>query len=393
MNPPAEQLIRDYLNRVSVAARGRLGFSERQSLLDRTRARIEAECSGANGASAVKVRKALADLGDPIVLVELEANQAGGKTSPADTRYDLAVAGNGYRGMAAGQAPADEEVKGSEIGEDLLVSGGPSGSKPGRGGSSIRSVLAGLTGAHRRRRRAAAAGEQTGHGPSRTASGAARGAGSGRGASGAGRTAPATRLRRVASSGQSANAGPPTRPTLVPAPRRPAGAENAGSPVRAVGSEQRGLSSAAGQQASRFAGPTAADAGLAGRFISAAVTAARDHIVEALAIVLLGVGGAVYPPIWLIGVALAIPSKVWDKRDKTTALALPVLLSFIGAVLTLVFGGQHATIQAYAFEAWLGAERISRVLALAGAVYLAWRLHRGRRHPKLPAWNVPHRLG
>ena len=46
MNPPTEQLIRDYLNRLSVAARGKLGFSERQSLLDRTRARIEAECDG-----------------------------------------------------------------------------------------------------------------------------------------------------------------------------------------------------------------------------------------------------------------------------------------------------------------------------------------------------------
>lgn len=135
------------------------------------------------------------------------------------------------------------------------------------------------------------------------------------------------------------------------------------------------------------------NAGLVGRFFSAALADARNHIVEALAIVLLGVGGTVYPPIWLIGVVLAIPSKVWDKRDKIIALALPVLLAVVGAVLTIVLGGQHSTIQGYAFEAWLGAERISRVLALAGAVYLAWRLHRGRRQQKLPAWNVPHRLG
>ncbi len=112
-----------------------------------------------------------------------------------------------------------------------------------------------------------------------------------------------------------------------------------------------------------------------------------------MAVVLLGVGAAVYPPIWLIGVMLAIPSKVWDKRDKVIALALPVFLALIGAVLTIVFGGQHPTIKDYAIEAWLGAERLSRLLALAGVIYLAWRLHRGRREPKLPAWNVPHRLG
>lgn len=134
-------------------------------------------------------------------------------------------------------------------------------------------------------------------------------------------------------------------------------------------------------------------AGLAGRFISAVVIDVRSHTLEALAIVLLGVGGVVYPPIWLVGMGLAISSKVWDKRDKIIALVLPVLLSILGAVLALVFGGQHPTIQAYAFEAWLGAERVSRLLALAGAIYLAWRLHRGRREQKLPAWNVPHRLG
>jgi hypothetical protein len=70
MNPPTEQLIRDFLNGLSVAARGRLGFSERQSLLDRTRARIEAECGDIASATTVQVRKVLASLGDPIAIVE-----------------------------------------------------------------------------------------------------------------------------------------------------------------------------------------------------------------------------------------------------------------------------------------------------------------------------------
>ena len=42
MHPPSEQLVRDYLNGLSVAAASRLGPRERQQLLDRPRARIEA---------------------------------------------------------------------------------------------------------------------------------------------------------------------------------------------------------------------------------------------------------------------------------------------------------------------------------------------------------------
>jgi len=124
-----------------------------------------------------------------------------------------------------------------------------------------------------------------------------------------------------------------------------------------------------------------------------AVAVARNHTLEVLALVLLGVGGVVYPPIWLVGAALALPSKKWDIRDKFFGITLPVVLVIIGTVLIIVFGGQRASISDYAYEAWLGAERLSRVLAAVGAIYLAWGLRRGRRQPKEPPWNVPHRLG
>jgi hypothetical protein len=58
-----------------------------------------------------------------------------------------------------------------------------------------------------------------------------------------------------------------------------------------------------------------------------------------------------------------------------------------------VFGGQHATISGYAYEAWLGAERLCRVAMFLGAAYLFVALRRGRRQPKLPPWNVQHRIG
>ncbi|HET7012441.1 MAG TPA: hypothetical protein VFI65_00920 [Streptosporangiaceae bacterium] len=115
--------------------------------------------------------------------------------------------------------------------------------------------------------------------------------------------------------------------------------------------------------------------------------------VEILAIVLLGIGGAIYPPIWFIGALVALPSKKWDIKDKFLGVTFPVVVVVVGTVLVLVLGGQHSSIGQYAFEAWLGAERLSRIAAVGGALYLVWGLWRGRREPKQPPWNVPHKLG
>lgn len=346
------------------------------------------ECGGMNGASEVQVRRALAELGDPIVLVEREVGQAGSSTSTADARYETSIAGNGNREMAAEQAPANNVVKGSEIGEDSLVTGGPNGSKPGRGSGSIRSVLAGLAGAQRRRRRASAASESVTRATPRRPGGGSGGSGGGsNGGSGA---------RPGGAPG-----GEPRKPGLIPSPRRPAASEQIGSPELLAAPRPRGAASPRGsgpdrarnrsasaeRQPDRPAGSTSPRGGLPGRFISGVAAAARDHTLEVLAIVLLGVGGAAYPPIWLVGAALALPSKKWDIRDKFFGVTLPVFLLIIGTVLIIVFGGQHASISEYAYEAWLGAGRLSRVLAAAGALYLAWGLRRGRREPKQPPWN------
>jgi hypothetical protein len=113
---------------------------------------------------------------------------------------------------------------------------------------------------------------------------------------------------------------------------------------------------------------------------------------ETIAVLLLGVGGAVYPPVWVLGVFVALPSKTWDLRDKWTGLVAPVLLVIVSTVLIVVVGGKHSTI-GYAHEAWLGADRASRIAAVLGAGYLFWRLRRGRREPKRPPWEVPHSLG
>jgi hypothetical protein len=119
----------------------------------------------------------------------------------------------------------------------------------------------------------------------------------------------------------------------------------------------------------------------------------RRHKAETLAVILLGLGGAIYPPVWILGALVALPCRLWDMRDKWVALGAPVLLLVVGTVAIVVLGGAHVSLGAYAVEAWRGADLLSRVLALASGGYLLVRLLRGRREPKQPPWNVPHRLG
>jgi len=363
MNPPTEQLIRDYLNRLSVASRGQLGFSERQSLLDRTRARIEAECSGLNGVSAVLVRKALAGLGDPIALVELELAEIGSKAIRAGNQHDPGVTGNGH-GMAVSLPPAAEVVMGNEIGKDLVAPDGLNGSEPARAANSA--------------------------GPASARSGESASVPAPRGPDGgAGR--PLRAVPSVNPSGQSPKtSGDAKAPLAAPDPA-PAPAPDP-DPGSASGSGTGGASTGTRPQTSRFGRSTPVGTGTTAGFLRNALTLARDNKVEVLAILLLGVGGPVYPPVWLLGALLALPSRKWVINDKFIGITLPVVLVIVGTVLILVLGGQHDTMTSYAYEAWLGAGRLSRGLTLAGAIYLLWSLQRGRRKPKPPPWNVPHRL-
>ena len=72
MSPPTEQLIRDYLNRLSVAARGQLGPDDRRALVIRTRDFIERKTGLAGPPTAMEVARLLAGLGDPSGLVQQE---------------------------------------------------------------------------------------------------------------------------------------------------------------------------------------------------------------------------------------------------------------------------------------------------------------------------------
>jgi hypothetical protein len=115
---------------------------------------------------------------------------------------------------------------------------------------------------------------------------------------------------------------------------------------------------------------------------------ARKNPLEAVAIVLLGVGGLIFPvhpvPVWLLGGLLALRSRRWDKRDKWLALAGPVGFAVICLVLLGASGSGsffHALGQAtHQFAVLL---RVGCVLCSG---YLVWRLRRGPRRRKTPPW-------
>jgi len=116
---------------------------------------------------------------------------------------------------------------------------------------------------------------------------------------------------------------------------------------------------------------------------------ARKHPLEAVAVVLLGVGGLILPfPFWLIGGLVALKSRRWDARDKWMALAGPPLVTL--AVLII----RAATSPGNFFSAFYQAAHHDVGLSIrAGCVlcaaYLIWRLRRGPRLRTLPPWQRP----
>ena len=118
----------------------------------------------------------------------------------------------------------------------------------------------------------------------------------------------------------------------------------------------------------------------------------RRHPLEATAIVLLGLGGVIFPPVWLLGAGVAVPSREWDYRDKWAGLVGPVVLLVIGTTVGLALGHPHHQLGAYLHEAWVYLNILSRLCAVAGTWYLCWRLTHARQAPDVPPWNRPRRV-
>ena len=69
--------------------------------------------------------------------------------------------------------------------------------------------------------------------------------------------------------------------------------------------------------------------------LAEAAALARKHPLETVCVLLIGVGGLIFPfPLWLIGGLVALRSRRWDTRDKRLALLGPPLFA-VACVLIL----------------------------------------------------------
>lgn len=350
MGPPTEQLIRDYLNRLSVAARGRLSSDDRRALVTRTHDFIERNASRSGPATAMQIAALLSRLGDPGALVDQEVARLAAEHGQAPAPRDDQPAGLAGRlrrrtGTASWHWPA---VAGHpDLLTELLHGNGGNGAQRSPGQASAPAAVV----------------------PRQ----------------------PGPADRDDAASG---SAGPPGGPADTIPPLRPAwpAADGAAAEPAADGR--------ATQQAAALAEP--AGTGGPGRPASVrtwlqslpgrAMAQSRRHPLAAAALVLLGLGGVIYPPVWLLGAGLALACRDWDYRDKWAGIGGPVVLLVVGTCAGVALGSSHHQLSGYLHEVWVYLNILSRICAAGGTWYLGWRLTHARPVPNVPPWNRPRRV-
>lgn len=463
MNGPTEQLIRDYLNRLSLAARTRLEPADRQALFDHTRARIDAECGGAAHATAEQVRRTLAGLGDPVALAEKErsriaAREAWDEEAPSPVqRHDAVRAPADAGSLVLADPAARSKVSGSQrqiwpppgtpgIGQrpfmppvilppatanaqvssvrpvtaapqPLPLPAGPAAppgpvAPPGQPEVRSPALLANPTAAP-----AASDDPADRPRPARPASPMApRGLPPVRGGVPAPRGLPPAHSSRAygnepappggAGPGEGGSAGSNRSSPRPPAPRpAPADQDNQHRPGSQPADEDEpgveysedraGIEGAASRLAA--IGAAAGDAAMRRlrRLGPALLAIALRDRRETVSVLLLGIGGAIYPPVWLVGALIAVSSRKWDLRDKWLGLAVPIVAVLIGAALEVTFGAHFSAYGRYLVEAWVAASRLSRAAAFLSALFLLWRVHKhgGTRIERLPPWSPQRKPG
>jgi hypothetical protein len=126
-----------------------------------------------------------------------------------------------------------------------------------------------------------------------------------------------------------------------------------------------------------------------GMLVMRAWALARKRPVECAAVLMLGLGGLIYPLVWLAGAVIALLSRRWDLKDKLAGLAAPAVLAIVGGA-GFAMGSSHTSGGAYVHEAVVIGGYLIKVGSVLGAAYLAWRLHRGQRQPAVPSWRRPY---
>jgi hypothetical protein len=378
---PAEQLIRDYLGRLAAAARGQLSPDDRRALVNRTRDFIERKTNVGRPPTAVEVARLLSGLGDPTGLVSQErqrlATLRGDEPKPASRgRLARMLRGDSSRIRGASWHWPVQEGSRADLKLTLLDASSPvtpnGASANGTGGrKSAGPVIGDVNGDPRN---AAPAVHDT---------------------DGTAALAPAPPAEVAVEGDVDANddvadifTTQPAKPvpagtvpaSTVPASTVPANTVPANTVPIGIGSLT--WSTAAPAKRSRAAVA-----------LIRLASWARSNKVEAAAVVLLGLGGAIFPPVWLLGAVVALASRLWDLLDKWLGLAGPLLLTVISLAVGIAVAGSRGSLGMHVHEAWVFADLTSRVTALLGAGYLAWRSAHGRRPPATPPWSKPHKIG
>jgi hypothetical protein len=373
MSPPTEQLIRDYLNRLSVAARDRLGPDDRRALLDRTRKLIERKADFAGRPTTLEVGKVLARLGDPVALVEQEWRRL-----------------TAVRSETSGAAPQQAGAPQPAEPEDSWELAEPA--EPGGRRGLLARVL---------RREPGRAWRSSAGWPTAVAIE--------NGTPGGTVAAPgATRLKPrwpsvVARDGGSApyphSDLPARNGTTVGAAMTPAdpGHAHAGAGAGTVPAANsingthttNGTATSETETGDELETPARFTAvSRAVKLLGTLASRAWQQPLEATAIILLGVGGVLFPPVFIVGALVALGSRLWHYRDKWVGLVLPLVLTIIGAAAGIAVGGRGHGFH----DGWVSLNIVSRLAALLGAGYLAWRMGSGRRPPPAPPWHKSHRV-
>lgn len=123
--------------------------------------------------------------------------------------------------------------------------------------------------------------------------------------------------------------------------------------------------------------------------LDAAWQLARAHKLESIAIVVLGLGGLILPfPCWPVGaLAATFSRRLFDGRDKVIAWLGPPLFAMVGSVVTAVYvGGKANPVLIYTRALGSDFGLLVRFGCVLSAVYLAWRVRKGRRE-KIPPWK------
>jgi len=413
--PSAQQMIREYLGHVSDAATKVLPKGDRLLFVGRTRAAIEAQVGPLASAEADDVLSTLTALGEPEDLAKRErerlysARRRGAAAAPPtlwkpskESRRGPAPAPAAARraGPAEARKPrawphrgltGPDEPKPAESGTPAPQPE-PAPAVPRQADSPEATAVPAKTPAARTPPvetpailppteespsvDAPMAGMPTTESPTvAVPPGTTPGPGqSGPGQSGPGQSGP----------GQSETVQSETEPAGTPPgwmrPVRPAPASGETEPLSIVpGMGQAGEAEEAPQ--TRRSSPAAAP-------LAEAWALARKHPLEAVAVVLLGLGGLILPfPFWLIGGLVALRSRRWDARDKWMALAGPPLFTL--AVLLIRAGTSPGNFFSDFYRARHDVGLSIRAGCVLCASYLVWRLRRGPRLRTLPPWQRP----